>query len=87
MSRMAECKGPFQIKIKNCDDCARLEVRKSHRISEARSPGMKLDSYKFEAEVVDQGCAGKSTKQPQCFYEKFWTGIQTITMFTEQLSM
>ena len=36
-----------------------------------------MDSYEFK--IVDEGCAGKSTKRPQWFHEEFWTGIQKIT--------
>ncbi len=88
--RMVNFKWPFE--IKSFDDCARLEVWKSSRISKLddhqdRSPGMKLDNHKFEAEAVVEGSADKGTKQSQRFHAEVWTGIQTITMSTEQSRM
>jgi len=72
-------------KIKSFEYCERQEVKKGSWIGEMndhqdRSPGMKLDRNEFE--IVEEGCAGKSTKQPQSFHEEIKAVIAT-----EQSSM
>jgi len=53
--------------INSFENCTRLEVWRNSQIGDidhhqGLSPGMKLDSYKFEEEIVDEGFTGRSTK-------------------------